>query len=119
MSWFVYGVGPIDWNWEHLQSVEDVARKIGSEHAALQLERDDVDAYYEDGISLEEFLSDWKAAREAASAKGWRGDFRHPPAVFWIPDETGFRYGFAFKQDNNGTTFIITPVQMHWLERLT
>jgi len=120
MSWFVYAVSPIDWHWEHLQSVEAVALKIGIEHAALLSQRDeDDDAYYDDGVSVDEFLSDWKAAREAATAKGWKGDFRQSPVVFWIPDETGFRYGFAFKQDNNGTTFIITPVQMHWLERLT
>lgn len=119
MSWIVYAISPIDWHWEHLQSVEAVAQKISSEHAALLLERDDDDAYYDDGVSLDEFLSDWKSAREAATAKGWAGDFRQPPVVFWIPDETGFRYGFAFKQDKNGTTFIIAPLQMRWLERLT
>lgn len=123
MSWIVYAISPIDWHWEHLQTVEDFARKISGKNLALRLGRDgDIvidDEYYGEDISLDEFLDDWKSAREAAHSEGWEGDFRQGPVVFWIPDDTNFRYGFAFKQDNNGTTFIISPVRMPWLDQLT
>ena len=119
MGWIVYVVTPIDWGWEHLQSVQDVARQIAGDNAAERAGLNGAEAGYYDEISVDQFLSDWQAARNLAATKGWEGDIRQGPVVFWIPDETGFRYAFAFKQDNNGTTFIVTPVKMPWLNRLT
>lgn len=42
--------------------------------------------------------------------------FRVGPYIFWVPNETGFAYAFAFKQDNSGTTFIVSPVELQWVE---
>lgn len=69
-----------------------------------------------EGPSIDDFLRAWESAKEAASAEGWEGDFRHQPVVFWVPMSTTFEYGFAFKQDNNGDTFVLSPVAMPWLE---
>jgi hypothetical protein len=36
----------------------------------------------------------------------------------WLPYDTEFAYGFVWKQDNNGTTFVASPVPMPWLLRI-
>jgi len=63
------------------------------------------------------FASEWSQAKELAEKKGWEGDFSHEPAVFWIPlQDTDFAYGFVFKQANSGTTFVVSPKPLPWLE---
>ena len=46
--------------------------------------------------------------------KSWEGDMGIP-SPFWIPtpeDNGGFSVGFVWKQGNNGTTFIVSPVEL-------
>lgn len=69
-------------------------------------------------MDLESFLANWEQAKGAASDIGWDGDFRGDPVVVWLPGSPGddFVHGFAFKQDNNGTAFKISPVPLRHLE---
>jgi hypothetical protein len=65
------------------------------------------------------FLADFAYALRLAKDTGqWEGDYNYEPRVFWSPDPDLFRfsYGFVWKQDNNGTTFIISPQPLKWLE---
>jgi hypothetical protein len=51
---------------------------------------------------------------------GWEGDIRHGsgPFVCPLPDgDCGSEYLIAWKQDNNGSTFIASPFCLPWLKR--
>jgi hypothetical protein len=100
---------PIDWNWQHLTPLETFVQKVRDAGQDPKLQEDEA-------FSVDEILADWEHAKALAHDKGWEGDFRVGPYIFWLPTETGFTYAFAFKQDNNGTTFIVSPVQLQWVE---
>ena len=108
-----YLISPIDFAWEHLKTVEETARELGAKEAAMA-------ASERIGplTKTSTFLDDWTEAQRLATANGWEGDFKNDPAVFWIPCDGEFRYGFAIKQNNNGSTFVVTPIRMAWLEDL-
>jgi hypothetical protein len=111
MSWFAYQIPPIDIGWDFLPTVKEFASRLGAQQALFKAEHGrQADEGLE--ITLDEFLSRWESAQSAASAVGWDGDFRREPVVFLIPDETNFEYGFVIKQDNNGSTFVMSPVHL-------
>lgn len=57
----------------------------------------------------------WKALGAARNV-GWEGDIREGPLISAIPSADGdVRYIIAWKQDNNGTTFVATPYPLPWL----
>jgi len=64
-----------------------------------------------------------RTAMELAREKGWEGDIRrgeNGPCVtalpFVDPEEYGKAYHIiAWKQDNNGQTFVASPQQLPWL----
>lgn len=104
MSWNVYAVGPIDFHWNHLDTVAEAGSKISMfpDRAV--------------GHELESFMGRWESAKQAALNHGWEGDFNGDPRVIWLPYEDGFSCGFVFKQSNNGTTYVVSPVTMAWLD---
>ncbi len=107
MNWYAYRVTPIDLGWENLNTVKETI-------ANLSVQEDvetDIDS---EGIKL--FLDSWENAKKLAKEKGWEGDFRHEPKVFWLPQNDEFEYGFVIKQDNNGDTFVISPQELHYLK---
>lgn len=109
MPWFTYRIQPIDVLWENLKSVTQTVDALVNESPMPEKN------YL---IYVQRFLNAWEAAQESAKAVGWEGDFRLSPVVFWLPGDGGFDYGFAFKQDNNGDTFVVSPVPMPWLEAI-
>lgn len=109
MSYFTYQVAPIDWGWEQLRTVEDTARALADVDVRERLSGE---AIYIADPSLDTFLARWDAAKDSARRSGWEGDFRQGPYVFWVPTEDGMQFGFVFKQDNNGTTFVVSPVEL-------
>ena len=72
----------------------------------------------EHGKSLRKFLENFDSARKLARVRGWEGDYRagNEPRVFWLPAESEFLYGFVWKQDNNGTIFVVSPRPLPWLD---
>jgi hypothetical protein len=110
MTWHTYEIAPIDFGWENLKTVRETAVALLESGQASAL-KNDIDA-----SDLQDFLISWESAKTAASEKGWDGDLKGEPVVMWIPNDTEFNYGFAFKQDNNGTTYVMSPVEMPWLE---
>lgn len=109
MNWHVYCIPPIDFGWKHLKTIQEALSSLAT--AEYEEQQGEIDSR-----EIREFIDKWEAAKEAAKNKGWEGDFRHEPCVFWLPFDTGFIYGFVFKQDNNGTTFVISPEPLPWLE---
>ncbi len=112
MAWRVYSIIPIDFGWERLQTVEEVAANMAEEKAAGIVH---AQPSYSD---LEKFFSDIQRARSLAEEAGWEGDYRDRPRVFWLPDENDFSCGFVWKQDNNGTTYVVSPHPLPWLDAL-
>ena len=112
MSWIVYELGPIDWGWENLKTVAQTVAEIAKTSEEIE-ESNDVNAQ-----GVRSFLESWESAKEAAASSGWEGDFRHEPCVFWLPGEVNFVHGFVFKQDNNGTTFVVSPQELPAVARL-
>ena len=114
MTWSAYQLNPIDFGWEHLQTAQEVAAKLPASEADATIDGEPNSA----GLSTAKFLKDLTEARGLAKAKGWEGDFQrgHEPHVFWLPGENEFSYAFVWKQDNNGATFIISPIPLPWLD---
>lgn len=112
MSWIVYELGPIDHGWENLKTVRETVADIAQNEDVLAQPHD------LDGEAVRRFVDRWESAKDAAAAAGWEGDFRHPPRVFWLPYDISFEYGFVFKQDNNGTTYVVSPQDLPTLAQL-
>ncbi|GHC38546.1 hypothetical protein GCM10007291_45190 [Gemmobacter nanjingensis] len=100
MAFTAYSLAPIDFGWEHCPTV--------AEYTAM-LKADDV--MYGPEV-VEQFYADFQTAKDLARDVGWEGDFRGDAHVFLVPTEEAFQYGFAWKQDNNGITFIVSPVKL-------
>jgi hypothetical protein len=108
--WYAYSIPPIDFKWERLKTVEETAAEIAAEEAVAKV-KNGGDGGVE-GPNTEEFLRAWESAKHEASRLNWEGDFRNDPVVFWVPVESEFEFGFVIKQDNNGSTFVISPVRL-------
>lgn len=113
--WYAYALYPIDHHWNFLTPLSHLASELGSDEAANSVFYDN--PYASDQATVEQLKEDWKEARSLARQVGWEGDLPRPPSVFWIPGDDSFEYGFAFKQQNNGMTFIISPRALPWLAK--
>lgn len=109
---YVYHIAPIDHAWDQLKSVAETAREMAADEAELAT----MGRRKGESPELSEFLADWALAKDLAHSENWEGDFSQGPVVFWVPVDGTFQYGFAFKQPNNGSTFVISPVPMPWLD---
>lgn len=107
---FVYAITPIDFGWEYCPTVSEFAGQI----ARLEFGKS---GFGEKG-NFNRFVKDFEEAKELAKKRGWEGHFRAEARVFQIPVEGSFEYGFAWKQDNNGDTFIISPIELSHLRDL-
>ena len=106
----IYAINPIDLNWEHLKTVEETVINLMNGRGDRMLE----DSWME---LLTSMIYDWVTVQtEAKASRGWEGDFRRPEGVLWLPCDMEFRYAFVWKQDNNGTTFIASPIELPWLK---
>ena len=102
---YIYSIDPIDFwpGWykeaDYLKSVDDVDDLVGNT-----------------------FVEEYQALKKRALAKaldaGWEGDIREGPFVAGLPSSGGdVRVMIAWKQDNNGTTFIASPVELPQLKQ--
>lgn len=108
MALHVYQILPIDFGWEQCPTVEEYYAALAKEelHGHTRPE------------ALKQFKDDFRQAKELASDKGWEGDIRGDAHVFMVPAEGEFIYGFAWKQENNGTTYVVSPVEFPNLEKI-
>ncbi|MDT0354143.1 hypothetical protein RJO15_00020 [Herbaspirillum huttiense F1] len=117
--WFIYQVGAINSSWECLPTVARTAERMAGFESS---QRTRLTARYLEPTTanVETFLADWESAcNEARSYGGWEGDFLYEPAVLWLPKlESAFDYGFVLMQSNNGTVFVVSPIQLSWLDNL-
>lgn len=116
MAWHVYEIAPIDFGWHNLKPVSKLAGELAQQQfSTAALDPEDRMSNSEDP-NVEDFMARWESAKSAARSAGWDGDFRQEPVVFWLPGDTEFVYGFVIKQDNNGTTYIVSPIELPHLK---
>ncbi|MCA7086064.1 hypothetical protein K7G19_20960 [Cupriavidus sp. DB3] len=113
MRFYAYHIVPIDFGWHLLSTVEETAARLGADEARSRVSGDIVEE-----PTVAAFADLYKRAQTAAMHAGWEGDFRQGPVVFWIPEQDGFYPGFVWKQDNNGSTFVVSPVRLPHLEKI-
>ena len=78
-----------------------------------------IDIGWEDLVCIELDVVPW-AVRAAAASLGWEGDVRGSEcAKFSLPCEDDFIAGYVWKQDNNGTCFVASPVELPYLNDVT
>lgn len=104
MEGFVYELPPIDWwiGWT-------LAKTIKADRDAL-----------ETGANGEIVKALRTALKEILERTSWEGDFGEGPRVIGLPHENEPEFSLlvvGFKQQNNGTTFIWSPVQLPWLAK--
>ena len=100
----VYKIGPIDhWNGWHEPS--DLFRALSGFGDCEWLDPAD-------------WERSWNKAQKLALQLGWDGDIRTGPFVTVLPDQDGSTPPFliGWKQDNNGTVFVASPLHLPWLE---
>jgi hypothetical protein len=101
----VYCLPPIDF-WAGWQKISDVYR----------IETPDEVGFYE-FRDPDEWRRLWAQAKPLAQRLGWEGDFREGPFVSVLPTgDCDCSILIAWKQDNNGTTFVASPYRLPWLE---
>jgi len=110
MQWKAYDISPIDAHWEFLPTLKQVENSLRKRDAKVNL--------FEEDNLLPVFSADWLHAKRQASAAGWDGVVRGDVRVFWLPAENEFQYAFVWKQDNNGTTFVVSPFKLPHLNQL-
>ncbi|WP_428313287.1 hypothetical protein [Hydrocarboniphaga sp.] len=107
MKWFAYDVVPVDSNWEYLKTVRETVREIAINDAEARVHGGDVPP-----PDMEEFIDAWESAKDAATAAGWVGEPGNEPLVFWLPVAGSFTFGFVIRQDNDDSSYVISPVEL-------
>lgn len=105
--WHGYHVAPIDLGWNDLLTVDAYVKQY-------------VDAGYpnSDVKEVRQYFTTLMARIEKVATESllWEGDFREVPHIFHLPTEIEFSVGIVFKQDNNGSTFLFSPVELPWIK---
>lgn len=104
-------MSPVDW-WDGTLSLKDFLSRLAGQDSA--------EGGAEPGVHLMSRLAelgrDLTDAMNGFKQVGWEGDVREGPFVFSVPGETEMSWGLVLKQDNNGTTFVASPVPLPHLD---
>jgi hypothetical protein len=111
---FAYSRAAIDF-WPGWMTEKQFEEQVTSEAAELE------PGYYE--CRMREYRSFRDTAFALAKKVGWEGDVRPGeggPYIAGLPTHDTGRDGhfmIAWKQDNNGDTFVVSPYRLPWLEK--
>lgn len=113
-EWHMYEFSPIDHGWETMKTVQEMIATFADNPTGNPAWGHAVGKSGE----IATFLAYLESAKTFARRHGWEGDFAVKPRIFSIPDVDGlvFRIGFAFKQHNDGSSFLISPVPLNFFE---
>lgn len=116
---YVYATNPIDF-WCGWQLVSEACkipphiRDLLDPQANLD---DDHQNDSQDYISIFDVAKFFEAAKWTARKIGWEGDVAWGPYISMLPhNESDCLFMLAWKQSNNGTTFIASPFDLPWLK---
>lgn len=112
MKWKAYATESITISWNKLQTLEDAAAEIGRTQAQIAANQQTRYA-----AELGPFLNAFATARGLAHELGWDGTVEGDYRIFWLPNPMNgdFMFAFAWKQID-GNTFIVSPMELPWLE---
>jgi hypothetical protein len=111
---FVYTIDPID-HWYGWKPLTEVIKETAI------VPEDIADRLW---LKQHEILEFWNKAQKLAQAQGWEGDIRGAmgdsdggPRFAPLPLNSPGDYAFviAWKQDNNGDTFVASSIPLPWL----
>lgn len=101
---FIYETVPID-HWQGWLTMPEAAAKLCVDGLGFTHEEE-----------LRHLADNLEEAKRLAKAAGWEGDMREGPFVSMLPNQDNtVSYVIAWKQDNNGSTFVASPYQLQWL----
>lgn len=102
MKIIVYGIAPIDW-WNGWTREAEFLRQLSP--------------HDENRYIIEEYVAFTTAAFSMARQIHWEGDISNGPYVSALPNPEGStsEWLVAWKQSNNGTTFIASRYRLPWL----
>ncbi len=104
---FAYSRAAIDW-WPGWLTEVELKKQLVEIHSTE-------DAAH----TLLQYEKQLSAAHELAKKVGWEGDTREGPYIAGLPAKDTAddgHYMIAWKQDNNGDTFVVSPFRLPWLE---
>lgn len=103
-----YAMSPLDFGWGMLSTVQQHMKNIIDENGH------DLGATCR---AIAEFHAFTERALEIGSKIGWEGDYRSggEPHVIILPDDCSPLLALVWKQDNNGSTFVVSQALMPWL----
>lgn len=109
---YFYEIAPMDFGWDKFPITTEYIKSLVDEFAELD---------FANGLSntIASFQNFTERALAIGRRNGWEGDFRSgtTPHVVILPNEDAPKIGLVWKQDNNGTTFVVSQVEMPWLEQ--
>lgn len=115
-----YRISPIDFGFRYLRRLEefrDLARLEDlAQYEGLGQYQGFTSTFSR--ATLERFDLNFEAAKRMAADLLWEGDFREGPFVMPVLVELEVGYAFVWKQENNGSTFVISPVPLPYLDTL-
>ena len=106
---------PVDIGWQLFKTVSQVIEVACNDAKDMAVHRfkDGIDRgpmIWHSEVDIGDFLESYYRSLRAAKDTGWwEGDMRHEAVVVPFVRELEGEYGFMWKQDNNGTTFVVTP----------
>src|SRR5215471_17117579 len=80
MNLHAYHCGPIDYQWELLPTVDQMAEKIAGVEAVAKWNGSFT---YLEPLPVTQFLKAFESAKALARDVGWDGGFSEGPCVFW------------------------------------
>lgn len=111
---YAYHISPMDFGWYRMPTIKQTVQTI------LANCSDDLMGFEEDARSIIRLLELYELALDRAKMVGWEGDFRSEtqPRVVLLPAENEPITIFVWKQDNNGSTFVVSPIPLPHLQSL-
>ncbi|WP_181703312.1 hypothetical protein [Chthonobacter albigriseus] len=105
-DWHCYQLDPIDFGRERLVEVDEVLCSSPDQFGFTQNE-------------INRIRLDLQIAKSLAKKVNWDGTFRSgrkPRLLPLVSGSNSFVHGFVWKQENNGETFVLSPVPLKQLE---
>lgn len=116
MKFVAYQISPIDSGWQFLPTIREFAIKVAEDEISFAAGRRE-----EPVFTMADLKRDLERAKKLAVKLGWdEGDYSGgggEPRVMLIPgSNNSLVYGFVWKQDDNGETYVISPQPLDYLQ---
>jgi hypothetical protein len=116
---FAYRVNPIDFGFELMPTVEEHMARLQRQKTYHQsFAHSPYEGSHADCSRPEAFAAFLSLGRKAALTVDWDGDVRDHMHVFFVPGDNKMHAAIIWKQENNGDTFVVSPIPLPHLQEL-